>query len=138
MMPHVHDETGNAIFGDPDPGPTPEESAADAVKSSARTEADAEVEIARIEADTAIKLAKLAKSGLDDEERIELEALRLEVSALRGLAAPEPAPAPEPVAVAVADPGPDDAPPPVEENHESHEGSEPPAPRRKGSGIGFW
>lgn len=88
-----------------DPAPTPEEVEAEAVKAATRTEADAEVEIARIEADTAVTLAKLERSALLDEERIELEALRVEVGVLRDqVAPPEPEPAPTPVEVVEAPP----------------------------------
>jgi len=132
MEPHRHDsDTGEVILAEvtaPDPG----EAEARALAAAAEAQAAAQVEVARIEGDTAVQLAKVGRSTLEDEERIELEALRVEVGALRDqLAPPEPAPielsAPEPV----DDGPPADAPPEVE-------GSEPPAERKSKVGLGMW
>lgn len=93
----------------------------------------AQVEIARIEGDTAIQLAKIQRSTLEDEDRIELEALRVEVGALREQLAP---PEPEETPVVVQAPPepeaePDSAPPVVE-------GTSTPEPKGKKRGNPFW
>jgi hypothetical protein len=127
-----HPETGEVILEVPDE-PSPDEVAARAAEAAAKADAEARVEVARIEADAAVQLAKVNRSTLEDEERVELEALRLEVAALREMNAP---PEPDPIVVeAPADPEPDDmpadAPPPID-------GSPEPRESRKRVGLGMW
>lgn len=100
-------------FDHPDPEPAVEVVEAPDVEPIA----DATVEVARIEAERDVTLAKIQRSTLADEERIELEALRVEVGALREQLAPPP-PEEVPVVVEAApepEPEPESAPPVVEE-----------------------
>lgn len=113
---------------EPDPGP---------IEVAELT--DSAVEIARINADRDVQLAKIARTQLDNDERAELDALRLEVSTLRGLLEP---PEPEPpaeVPIVVTEPEPEPEP------DEPAPDSEPPltepsvpAPRSGKRGSPWW
>lgn len=126
-----HPETGEVILEVPDE-PTPAEAEARALAAAAEADAAARVEVARVEGETAVQLAKIERSALSDDERVELEALRVELAALREMNAP---PEPEPVVVqaAPADPveEPADALPEVE-------GSAEPVASKSKVGLGMW
>jgi hypothetical protein len=135
MEPHRHDaETGEVVLIEDDT-PSPEEVAARAAEHAAEADAGARVEVARIEAEAAVELAKVQRGALDDEERIELEALRLEVNTLRDIAVP---PEPEPVMIPAAEPA-DAEPAPDDMALPPAEGSPAPdEPARRKTGLGMW
>jgi hypothetical protein len=132
MEPHRHDENGDVILVE-DTTPTPAEAEARALAHSAEVQAEAEVEVARVNADAAVQLAKIQRSTLEDDERVELEALRVEVAAMRELTMPpepEADPDPAPVIINDAEPEPDMA-PPVNDGHSDQ-------PRHRNAGLGMW
>jgi hypothetical protein len=130
MDRHRHDENGDVVLVE-DTTPSDAEVEARAITHAAEAQAGADVEIARVQADAAVQLAKIERSTLDDEERIELEALREQVRALEAMNAP---PEPEPVPVVINDADveaePDMAPPADDDGREH-------APKRK-VGLGMW
>lgn len=123
MEPHRHDENGDVILIE-DTTPSDAEVEAKAITHAAEAQADAEVEIARVQADAAIALAKIERTTLDDDERVELEALRLEMAAIQAAnQPPEPDPEPAPVIVndAPAEPEPMAPPGPEHQDGEDHQ-----------------
>jgi hypothetical protein len=115
-------------------------------EAGAEGRTDPGVEIARINADRDVAVAKLQArmqreeletvevvAEIEADAEVESSAAEAEIvgAALEGGVEPQPEPmvinAPE----AIAESGPDDAPPEVE-------GSAPPEPKHKASGIGFW
>lgn len=132
MEPHRHDaETGEVILAEQHQE-NPAEAEARAMTAAAEAQATAQVETARIEGETAVQLAKIERSALSDDERIELEALRVELAALREMNAP---PEPEPVVVQSAPPAADEE--PADALPEA-EGSGEPVARKKPVGLGMW
>jgi hypothetical protein len=105
-----------------------------------------EVKIARINRDADVAIAKLGARTERDWNETRVEVAEIEADAAVEAAAAEAEvvgaaieagiePQPEPVIIdaptAIADDQADDAPPPTE-------GSEPPAPKAKAAGLGFW
>lgn len=105
-----------------------------------------EVKIARINREADVAIAKLgARQDRDwNETRVEVAGIEAEAEVAAAVAEAEVVgaaieagiePQPEPVIIdapeAIAEDAPEDAPPPAE-------GSEPPAPKSKSAGLGFW